>query len=96
MYIAKLEDELRGVMNDRLLQSKHRLSLLCTRLEGLSPLSRLSGGYSYVSNASGTVNSIKKTKKGDELSIYMSDGIVSSRVESIISKDITGGTDGQR
>ena len=86
MYLIKLEDELRGIMDDRLKDSKHRVGILAERLNGLSPLIKLSQGYSYVSNEKGTLNSVTKTKVNDELSIYVKDGIVNSVVTGITPK----------
>ncbi len=86
MYLIKLEDELRSMMDDRLKDSKHRVGILAERLNGLSPLIKLSQGYSYVSNEKGTLNSVTKTRINDELSIYVKDGIVNSVVTGITPK----------
>ncbi len=86
MYLIKLEDELRSMMDDRLKDSKHRVGILAERLNGLSPLIKLSQGYSYVSNEKGTLNSVTKTRINDELSIYVKDGIVNSVVTCITPK----------
>ena len=83
MYLVKLEDELRGLMDRRIKEDRHNIGILAERLNGLSPLLKLSQGYSYVSNKSGTLNSVNKTKVNDELSIYVKDGIVDSVVTGI-------------
>ena len=62
------------------------MGILAERLNGLSPLVKLSQGYSYVSSEKGTLNSVTKTKVNDELSIYVKDGIVNSVVTGIIPK----------
>ncbi|MCR4849840.1 MAG: exodeoxyribonuclease VII large subunit [Lachnospiraceae bacterium] len=83
MYLVKLEDELRSLMDRRIKEDRHNIGILAERLNGLSPLLKLSQGYSYVSNKSGTLNSVNKTKVNDELSIYVKDGIVDSVVTGI-------------
>ena len=51
------------------------------RLKGLSPLDRLKGGYSYAVDKKGDIiRSIKSVKKGDELSLYVTDGVIKAEV----------------
>ena len=73
---------IRNRMDTALNSSRHRLQLLCGRLEDLSPLKRLSGGFSYVSTASGTaVRSVKDVDTGDMLEINVKDGAINAKVE---------------
>ena len=53
------ENTLRSLMERHLTKEKHRLALCAERMKGLSPLEKLSQGYSYVCNAQG--QNIKKT-----------------------------------
>ncbi len=60
---------------------KHRLSIDAGRLHGLSPLVKLSSGYSYVTDSSGkAVKSVKTVKEGDNLTINVTDGKVLAAV----------------
>ncbi len=69
-------------------ESKYRLGLLAGRLDDISPLKRLSGGFSYVSDETGeNVKSVKHIRKGDLLNISVTDGIIKSKVEAIIQKE---------
>lgn len=79
---------MRNRMDTALNSSRHRLQLLCGRLEDLSPLKRLSGGFSYVSTASGTVvRSVKNVETGDMLEINVKDGAINAKVEEIHFKE---------
>ncbi|MBE5939040.1 MAG: exodeoxyribonuclease VII large subunit [Lachnospiraceae bacterium] len=67
-------------------ESKEREFLvLAERLNGLSPLNKLKGGYGYVSDDTGKpMLSVKNVKKGDSLSIRLKDGTVMTKAEEII------------
>lgn len=79
---------LRNRMESALKDRRHRLQLLCGRLEDLSPLKRLSGGFSYVRTASGTVvRSVKNVETGDMLEINVKDGAINAKVEEIHFKE---------
>lgn len=74
---AGLDRAMRSVL-ERL---RHALSLKCARLEALSPLARLSMGYSYVADSGGrAVTSIRSVNVGEILDINVSDGIIRSKV----------------
>ncbi|MCR4788689.1 MAG: exodeoxyribonuclease VII large subunit [Lachnospiraceae bacterium] len=89
-YLVKLEDDLKNRMDTRIMGLRHDIGILAERLNGLSPLLKLGQGYSYVSNDKGTVNSVKKTKEGDVLSIHVKDGIITSCVTGITEKKMGG------
>ncbi len=63
---------------------KHVLGVLAERLDGLSPLKKLSQGYSFVNDSSGkAVTSIGTVDIGDILTINVSDGIIEAETKSI-------------
>lgn len=81
-YAADLETRLRGQMERRLETCRHKLAIYIEKMNGLSPLKKLNQGYSYVADRTGgAVRSIAQVKPGDELMIYVSDGIVDVQVE---------------
>lgn len=62
-------------------ERKHRFMRLCERLDSLSPLKRLAGGFSYVQTQEGkALTSVKQAKKDDKLEIYVRNGIVRAQV----------------
>lgn len=68
-------------MAGRLETGRHRLALGAGRLEALSPLKKLSGGYGFVTDERGkAVKSIAQTKPGDLIGISVRDGRIEARV----------------
>ena len=56
--------------------------MLSATLEGLSPLKKLSGGYSYVNDEAGrAVTSVSGISQGDSLTINVTDGIIHTEVK---------------
>ncbi|RKM55512.1 exodeoxyribonuclease VII large subunit [Butyrivibrio sp. X503] len=82
LRMDQYEDALSNLMKNKLQATRHRFMIDTERLKGLSPLDRLLGGYSYVADKKGkNIRSIKGIKKGDELSVYVSDGVISTIVD---------------
>ena len=82
LRMDQFEDVLSNLMKRKLEEARHRLGINAERLKGLSPLDRLMGGYSYVSDDTGrNIRSIKGIKKDDELNIYVSDGVIRAAVK---------------
>ncbi|MCM1307817.1 MAG: exodeoxyribonuclease VII large subunit [Butyrivibrio sp.] len=79
--LERLKLSLERAVEAELSRAKNRLSVSCARLEALSPLLRLTGGYSYVADRGGkAVTSVSGIKAGDILDINVSDGIIKSKV----------------
>ena len=85
---APLKNELIHTVNVRLSTERNRLKVCCERLEGLSPLNRIRDGYGYLSKENGKrVFSVSDIKEQQPIHIYLSDGRIDARVETI-NKDI--------
>ncbi len=83
-YAAELEERLRGCMEGLLRERRHSLALLSGQLEGLSPVKKLSGGYSYVTDAAGAaVRDAGKIACGDELDIQLWKGSLKTVVTEV-------------
>lgn len=83
-YAAELEERLRGCMEGLLREHRHSLALLSGQLEGLSPVKKLSGGYSYVTDAAGAaVRDAGKIACGDELDIQLWKGSLKTVVTEV-------------
>lgn len=81
-------EDLGRLMEQKLLSCRHTLELLAGRLDGVSPLKRLSGGYAFLSDPSGNaLTSAKKIQAGDSLRIRLRDGNVDARAEKITLDD---------
>ena len=69
-------------MNRSLKDTRHKLELYITKLESLSPLTKLKKGYALVRGEDGMpVQSIKMVAKNDLLRISLLDGDIVSRVD---------------
>lgn len=80
-YVTDMEDKLSRQWERILNEKKHRLELLAGRLDGLSPLKRLSGGFAYVADEKGMrVDRAEMVKPGDVLEITWRDGSVRAEV----------------
>lgn len=79
-YLSELELRLHRVMEQRMTNVKHRQALLIERLEGLSPLKKLTGGYGYISRGKGAVTSVNDVTEGEEIQIRLQDGRITAVV----------------
>ena len=88
---VEFEEKLRNLMERKLILAKQKFAIRVERMKGLSPLAKLSQGFSYVtSDAGNVVKSIQNVKKEDELSIYVTDGIVRAKVVDTIKEEYNG------
>ena len=74
---------LRRSMQELLTKYRHRLELNAGVLHGLSPLTKLSSGYSYVESEGGKqIKSICDVKENDSIIVNVTDGRIKARVYS--------------
>ena len=82
--LQELENRLRDRMQMLLEENKHRLAIYTEQIDGLSPLKKLSQGYSYTELADGeNVRSVQQVKDGQEISVYVTDGKIKSRIVEV-------------
>lgn len=82
------EQRLKNAMDKKMNLAKQEFAIYVERMKGASPLLKLNQGFSYVASTDGTVvKSVDKVKKDDKLSIYMTDGIVTAKVENTIKEN---------
>lgn len=81
MSVSERELRLDAAMQLQQKDRQHRLSVLCGRLEALSPLSVLSRGYAAVSKDGRTVTSRTALKKGEQVKIQFADGVTTATVD---------------
>lgn len=87
-YLADLDSRMRIRMNSALEESRHKLAIYIEKMKGLSPIQKLNQGYAYVTDKSGrTVRSIKDTKQGEVLDVYVTDGRVRTQVVDIYKEE---------
>lgn len=79
--LMKLEETLQDRMEYRLSGKRHQLALYIEQMKGLSPLEKLNQGYAYAADMEGrTVNRISQVEPGDELHVYVKDGVIHTKV----------------
>ena len=76
----KLEQRMKQIYDEK----KYKLALLSERMEGVSPLKKLSQGYSYVADVHGkAVTDAGQTALGEELTIHLFKGVVKAEITEI-------------
>lgn len=82
--LTDMEEQMKAIVDRRLLDRKHQLALLGGRLHGLSPLEKLSRGFGFVTDEAGTrVESVKGLEAGQHLDVRLRDGKVKTRIVTI-------------
>ena len=75
MQAIRLEEDLNAAMRHVLEDRRNRLRIYVERLKGLSPLEKLSQGFSRVEDGEGrTVSDIEQIHPGDLLTVYVKNG----------------------
>lgn len=86
-YALQLEDRLLELIRGVLRERRHALQLYVEKMKGLSPLEKLSQGYSYVEDEEGrNVRSIGQVQEGRLLTIRVRDGRIAARVTETSQK----------
>lgn len=86
--LVNMENELRTSFDRILTEKRNRLALVAGRLDGLSPMKKLSQGYSVTLTTSGQrVNSVNAVKAGESVEIYVEDGRIDATVTGVRKED---------
>lgn len=81
-YACELEDKLNNAIQVKLLQKKHQLELLAQNLDGLSPLKKLSQGFSFVSDMEGkNIHDVNQVEAGAHIKVQVLNGYLEAVVE---------------
>ena len=84
LRLGDVLERLQQLMEQRLVSAKHQMALYAEELKGLSPLHKLQGGYSYVSDMEGNnIRSVEKLEKGQKICLSMTDGKATVTVDEI-------------
>ena len=83
-YLIDIESRMRQSMARQVEQARNSLELYAQRLKGLSPLDKLSQGFSYGMDADKkALVSISQVKTGDTITLQVSDGTVKAQVTEV-------------
>ncbi len=85
-------DTLPMKMEAKITDARFGLSMRAEHLEGLSPLLKLSQGYSLTEDAKGRViSSVASVKKGDFVRVNVKDGHIDATVDTVFEKKVPDG-----
>ena len=83
-FLIEAQHKLQLRMQQRLKERRHRLELYITKLEGLSPLSKLSKGYALVVDEKNKpIQSVHQVENNELLTLSLLDGDITARIETI-------------
>ena len=74
-------------MQDNAVKTRQELGILAEKLNGLSPLTKLKGGYVYASKEDKAIKSVNNISKGDNIELYLIDGKAMANVSEVIKED---------
>ena len=85
MYTAGLEQKIEQLMQKRLAEKRHEVAIFAERMERLSPLRKLSGGYAYVTDSKEkALLCVSQVERGDEVTIQLLEGKIKAEVTEVI------------
>ncbi len=81
-YAAELEERLNRTMRSVFTEKRHHMELLAQNMDGLSPLKKLSQGFSFVSDMNGkNIHDVTQVEIGEHIRIQMTNGCLETVVE---------------
>ena len=81
---ADLEEKLGNQMEQILREKRHQFAILSGQLEGMSPVKKLSQGFSYVSDQAGhAVTDASKVAVGEPLTVHLLKGTLTAEVTEV-------------
>ena len=84
----ELAEKLSDKMKEKIRQKRQKVELAAGRLNGLSPVERLQGGYSVASKDGRVVKEISQVSAGDELAVDVTDGTILTTVKSVHLREV--------
>lgn len=78
---AEYGERLFRLIKDQSVRDRHRLELLTSQLDGLSPLKKIGGGYGFLTDGNDKrIESVKAVKPGDQIRLRLKDGRIDASV----------------
>ena len=88
---ADRQEELDGLIHQKIMDSRHRMELLAGSLSHLSPLARLSGGYGFVSMPDGrAIRNISEVQPHDSFHVRLRDGLIEATADKVTGDGTLG------
>ncbi len=83
-YALTLEQHMEQAFMRKIEQKRSQMALLAERLDGMSPMKKLSQGYSYTTDADGqNLASVKQAHLGGSAFIYVKDGVIETKITGV-------------
>ena len=90
-YLEDARVRMARQMEKKVSDLRHRLELVCSRMDGLSPLKKISGGYGFVTDADGKrVETVTGLQAGDTLTVRLPDGRVEAEIREVYQENLPG------
>lgn len=84
MRLMRLEEKMEALIDGRLESMRHRLALAAGKLDGLSPLKKLSSGYAFLRDTEGkSIKDIHDITMGDEVQFHVIGGYAKAKVTEV-------------
>ena len=84
MRLMRLEEKMEALIDGRLESMRHRLALAAGKLDGLSPLKKLSSGYAFLRDTEGkSIKNIHDITMGDEVQFHVIGGYAKAKVTEV-------------
>lgn len=82
--LNRYEEHLLSIMDEDLKKNRYRLNIIYSNLDGLSPLKKLSGGFSYIRDEEGrAIKSVDELSKNEIIEAEFMDGHIKAQVIEI-------------
>lgn len=86
--LLDIEEGLSRELWQKIQKSRQRTAILSSRLKGLSPMERLSGGYAFVTDQNGAiVTRTEQITEGDSIQAEITDGTLFATVTKILPRE---------
>jgi exodeoxyribonuclease VII large subunit len=83
-YLDNLQNRLLYIIQSKLSENRHILSVCASKIDSFSPIKTLTRGYTYADKNGSVIKSIKSININDEINLHMHDGSAVCRVENIM------------
>ncbi len=79
--LADAEERMQRLLERKLTDRRHKLAIIGGRLDGLSPLKKISGGFGFLTDETGKrVETVDAVSEGGSMLVRVSDGRIQTRV----------------
>lgn len=86
--VADTEFRLKQLIEKQAVRDRHKLDLIISRLDGLSPLKRIGGGYGFLTDGKERpIDSVNKVKSGDQIRLRIRDGSMEAMITHVIPNE---------